>query len=198
MNAPLIFLFHVLLPLGIGSSLYILFRVETLLVFSWIDAFGLTPFVREARVAVQGVAHLLPEWLLYHAPGGLWVHAASAAMLLVWRGSADPMRWAWIGAPLGLAVAGEFGQRWSVAPGTYDVWDLVAYLLGFGLALGFIPPRPLRSHGSATCGGKHPRDLRPPGLCQPGHRFREAGIPAPAECPDSSLGNPSSRDQPEP
>lgn len=116
------FLLQVVLPTAIGSCVYVGWRSTDLLVFRWIEYFGLTAFVFRPTV-------VLPDWLLYSLPDGCWVFSATSWMLLIWN------RWVpWTLIPVILAVSAEFGQLLGLVQGTYETLDILFYLLGFFLA----------------------------------------------------------------
>lgn len=71
----------------------------------------------------------LPAFMVYSLPGGLWVFVLS---LLGWRLYLAGFHLFWLGLIFGLGF--EFTQLFGITDGTYDVQDLLAVLIGFGLA----------------------------------------------------------------
>lgn len=120
----------VVLPIAIGAIVYLLFRSPQLLVFRWIDALGLLDETMVIRHYLDFMR--LPDAFLYSLPDGLWVYAVTNSMLLIWGGRPPAY---WLFAGLSLAVGGEVGQALSFVPGTYEHLDIIAYFLGFSLAL---------------------------------------------------------------
>lgn len=125
--------FHVLLPISFGAAIYLLYRSTSLWVFHWIAAAGLYDGLINIREAVS-IAHL-PFWVLYSLPDGLWVYAATAWMVEIWRGSRSWATLPWIAVGVALGVGGEIGQAIGLVPGTYDHLDILFYVGGFLLAL---------------------------------------------------------------
>jgi hypothetical protein len=123
------FCLHVVLPTAIGAAIYLLYRSTHLLVFEWLTACRLLPWVLLAREYCAGFQ--LPEWLLYSLPDGLWVYAITSWMILIWSRN-PPLPWLLVGVMLG--CGGELGQIVGIVPGTYQHLDMVFYLVGFGAA----------------------------------------------------------------
>ena len=127
---------HVILPMFIGGLIYLLFRVDTLLMFQWVDALGLAGPLAAARASVAGFGAALPPWFLFSLPDGLWLYAFGAQMVILHRESVLPVRVFWIClAPL-LALVGEAGQAFGWIPGTFDVVDVLFFsMVSLGVVL---------------------------------------------------------------
>jgi hypothetical protein len=74
---------------------------------------------------------VLPEWLLYSLPDGLWVYAITSWVIMIWNRD-PPLAWLVIGAALG--IGGELGQVIGIVPGTYQHLDMVFLTCGFLIA----------------------------------------------------------------
>jgi len=125
---------HVMLPVLLGASIYILWRAPTLLVFHWFEALSLSSLILHLRGLAEPLLSVIPKWFLFSLPDALWVYSLTAAMTLLWRGSDDPRKRFWIGAGLMLGVGGEVLQFWKIIPGTFDLQDLCLCFAGSGLA----------------------------------------------------------------
>jgi hypothetical protein len=125
---------HVCLPILIGAAIYLLWRSPTLWVFGWIDAVGLGAVLASIRQAVPTAA-ILPPWVLYSVPDGLWVYAGTAFFARLWSGSHSASRWVWLLAMPCLGLGSELGQGLQLIPGTFDLADLTAYATATVLAL---------------------------------------------------------------
>ena len=113
---------HVVLPIFVGTCIYIGWHSPSLLVFRWIEFSGLEPFI--IRPSVE-----LPNWMLYSLPDGCWVYAATSLMLLVWNRFVP---WVWLSVVL--AVASEVGQATGYVTGTFDWRDIYFYVGSFLIA----------------------------------------------------------------
>ena len=124
MKRAIYFLLHVVLPVAVGTAIYIGWRDQNMWVFRGIDAVGANWLVVRPDIP-------LPGWVLYSLPDGCWVYAYTSWMLMIWRRMN-----LWVVTGVVLAVGGELGQLQVVGlvPGTYDNTDMVCYLGGFLLS----------------------------------------------------------------
>ena len=117
---------HVVVPTGMGATIYILFRTTNLLVFDWLKAIHLSEFAFYLRHLSSEIT--LPGWLLYSMPDGLWAYAITSWIILIWD-RAPPL--AWLSAGAVLAIGSELGQLIGIVPGTYQHRDVAFYICGF-------------------------------------------------------------------
>lgn len=116
------FLVHVIMPIAIGTCVYLGWRTQDLLAFRWIEYCGLSSFLVRPAIA-------LPEWILYSLPDGCWVYATTSWMIMIWKHLTP---WTWVAVVL--AVVAEFGQLLGIVQGTYQTLDVLFYVAGFILA----------------------------------------------------------------
>lgn len=126
---------HCLLPMFAGAMIYLLWRDPQLLLFDWLNAFGLSGLVQWCRDTVGLRRDTLPHWFLYNLPDGLWAYGLTSALCLVWAKQHGAGRMLWLASVPVLAIASEFGQRYSVIPGTYEFTDVVSYAIAWLAAL---------------------------------------------------------------
>ena len=135
----------------IGGILYLLFRPHTLLLFRVVEMLGFDPIVHSWR------QHTLlwnwPEWAVYCLPDGLW----SSGYVLIVEGLFLPHPYKWLVAGIipVVGAATELLQWAGIMPGTFDVVDIVCYLLPYPIWFAATyphPPTPSRpiSGGSAV------------------------------------------------
>jgi hypothetical protein len=118
-----------LLPFFIGAAIYILWRSQALFLFTWLRQVGLHAPMLALRAHFAGVKHLVPDFILYSLPDGLWLYAFTALMGFIWLNEPNRyLRLFWNLLPVFLAVGSEFGQRFRLIPGTFDWWDVVSYI----------------------------------------------------------------------
>lgn len=119
----------------VGGMFYLLFRPRTLLLFAAADALGLGHAVDYLRSMVTEVH--LPDFVAYCLPNGLW--ALAYVTLIDWVMKAYDKRTRLLFAsfiPL-LGAVSELVQYAGWIPGTYDMGDLLCYLLPWiGYAVG--------------------------------------------------------------
>lgn len=127
---------HVVLPVLIGGFIYLTWRADSLLMFEWCRRLRIYPLVAILRHHFFAARCDLPEWMLYSLPDAMWVYAATALQLLIWRHhNSSFASWLWISIPPLLAVGGELGQLSGVLPGTFCLCDLALCLLATTAAI---------------------------------------------------------------
>ena len=125
---------HVILPIALGSIIYILWRPMTLRVFAWASDLHLRSLVIWAREATAPLLDKMPQWVLYNLPNGLWSYASVAAMIAIWGGKASLWSTGWIGLAWLVGVGSEFAQLLGWLSGTFGVGDVLAYSIGAAAA----------------------------------------------------------------
>ena len=122
---------RVVLPLGLGSLIYLAWRSEDLWVFDWVAAAGGAQRVSTLRAAFDPWLPSLPQWLVFSLPDGLWTFAGTSWIAIIWSGKRrSTPALAWIAVIPALAIGGEVGQFCGFVPGRFDLMDLVFILLG--------------------------------------------------------------------
>ena len=129
---------HVLLPIFIGASIYLLFRNNRLLVFSWIDSIGARDIVFLVRNNVFFLRKHIPDFFIYSLPDGIWVYSGTFAFIIVWRNCLNnPYSFFWIVMPFLCSLGAEILQLFGIVKGTFCLLDIASYILFFCLALYF-------------------------------------------------------------
>lgn len=126
------FLVHVLLPIFAATYIYTLWGSRSFIVFRLYENLGLGSAIVVLRKMADPLRHFIPSFILFSVPAALWLYAAIAVCLLFWAGRKvsihrTGIRWLWIACPLALAAGSEIAQRFHIIPGTFDVYDLLAY-----------------------------------------------------------------------
>lgn len=126
-------IFGSFLTLFCGGLIYVLFRTETLTMFDWYKTIGLENQTNELRRLTIPFAEELPEWMLFSLPDGLWLFSYVCLLLAIWQNTVSAMNAIWMLLIPMLAIASEIGQLFGLVDGTFDVIDLLFYLLGMAL-----------------------------------------------------------------
>lgn len=125
-----IFSLHIV-SLLFGSAIYILFRTSTLKMFSWFEIIGINVIESNLRKNSIVIAQYFPDWFLYSLPDGLWIFSYVCLMLCVWRKSISKQNIFWISIVPLVAVGSELLQFFGLVQGTFDLVDVLCYLIGF-------------------------------------------------------------------
>lgn len=111
------------IALAAGVVLYAVLRPEGLRAAAWLG-----PLWPSSRIWTWNSA------LAGCLPGGLWMLSATAFQAAIWANRPGWARQFWVLAPLAVGIAWEVAQTKRILPGTFDPLDLLAYLLGWGVA----------------------------------------------------------------
>lgn len=117
-----------IISLLIGGCIYLLFRDPSLIFFGWIDDLGFLNEVKALQLTTAPLKTLLPEWILFSLPDGLWLFSYVCLMLHLWKKSMPWPGLIWTLALPTLAVLFELIQSMVDSLGTFDWLDLFFYL----------------------------------------------------------------------
>lgn len=116
-----------ILLLSVGIGIYILFRPQNLLVFGLLDDLGLMPIVDSLRMSASVI--MLPSFVINCVPAGLWTASYLIGMYLITTGASRTQK-ILLSLPLPLtAIILEFLQLFGWCSGTFDLYDLVCYVV---------------------------------------------------------------------
>jgi hypothetical protein len=118
---------HCFTPLFIGGLIYIFFRSNTLNMFNWFEALRMDQIINDLRVSFLSLKPIIPEWIIYSLPDGLWVYSFTSGILIIW----GKLLTFWLIAPLLTGVLVEFAQLFQFFPGTFDIIDFLIGILAF-------------------------------------------------------------------
>lgn len=112
-----------------GGLIYLFFRPESLLLFSWADHLGLSSSLENIRTLSLPLAPKLGDWVLFSLPNGLWVISFALLALGVCgdKGQNAMLVLAWTSLLCLIAIASEALQYTGTVPGTFDWNDILAY-----------------------------------------------------------------------
>jgi len=108
-----------------GGFIYIAFRTDTLVMFSWFKALKLNNLIYKVRDQVSGM--YIPNFIKYCLPNALWITSYLFMVDALISVDNNKLFWALI-LPL-IAVVFEILQLWNIIPGTFDFGDLLSYIL---------------------------------------------------------------------
>ena len=119
-----------LFTLLFGGFIYILFRQDSLKMFSWFESVNLSNSISELRLFTLPLSFHLPDWFLYSLPDGLWLFSYISLLLLIWGNVISKQNIHWVLLVPLIAIFSEIGQLIKLVPGTFDIVDLGFYLSG--------------------------------------------------------------------
>ena len=111
----------------IGCTIYLLFRPQNLLMFKIIDGLGGMSNVVSLRMYINH--NCFPDFIIYSLPAGLWTASYLMMMYLITKGHTRKSR-LMLALPLPIiAIVLEFMQLLGLCIGTFDVYDLICYII---------------------------------------------------------------------
>lgn len=111
----------------IGCIIYLLFRPQNLLVFKIIDGISFTPYIVSLRTQVNHDS--IPDFVIYSLPAGLWITSYLMMMYLTTKNNTKKLR-LMLALPLPItAIVLEFMQFFGWCTGTFDIYDLICYII---------------------------------------------------------------------
>lgn len=117
--------------LFLGILIYLLLRVSTLRVFSWLSFVGIDFLNSSLRTKTLNFASHIPEWFVFSFPDGLWIFSYIILMLSIWNLKISKQNIFWLIIIPFIAILSEILQIFGIISGTFDIFDLTFYLLGF-------------------------------------------------------------------
>lgn len=117
-----------------GGIIYILFRPVEAIFLNWFSSVGMEEWLAVAREKSLSLTHLLPQWLVYSLPNGLWAFAYTLIILIIWKGSSSYMRYFWFLSIPVLVFGFELLQLTGSLPGTFCFYDLTWGAMGITIA----------------------------------------------------------------
>jgi len=114
--------------LGLGGAIYLALRPRTLLMFGWLDAVGAHDLINQLRSFVAPWEYLIPRWVDYSLPTGLWAFSFLLLIGCVWKHDYRVFRnyAGFVGFGI---IASELLQLGPLE-GTFDWLDLMSNTLG--------------------------------------------------------------------
>lgn len=115
------------LCLLVGISIYLLFRSESITLYRWMAAIGVTDAIAPLR---QSVSHWdVSPFVRFSLPDGLYCLSYILLMDAVWQRSRRPLRLIAASLIPLIAITHELLQVAGLARGTFDWSDLLCYTL---------------------------------------------------------------------
>ena len=121
----------IVLPLMIALSIYVLFRSDSLTIYYW---FPILKHIKHILVSKQAfnlnlLSRPVREFLIYSLPDGLWLYSFTCFMILIWDNSKSKLKYFWMYIGTVIALTQKLGQGLGIFNGTFDINDIVIYLI---------------------------------------------------------------------
>ena len=127
-----IYIFFSLILMFIGGIIYIIFRPETLTMFSWMNKLGLDYSIIRNSINIDTSSKII-DFIVFSLPNGLWLLSGILFLGYVWRKNKN-LFLLYSTFIFSISAIFEVGQLTNFIPGTFDFMDLaviiISYLLG--------------------------------------------------------------------
>lgn len=118
---------HALFMLFLGIIIYLLYRPQSLLIFKILDTLGLNYIIDNLRLSFSRFP--LPPFVINSLPAGLWTTSYLMMMYISTKFHTRKIR-LMLALPLPIsAIILEFAQLLGWCPGTFDIYDLICYVI---------------------------------------------------------------------
>lgn len=115
----------------VGGLIYVLWRPDSLIMFSWFAAIGVDQVIADARAWAQPLRDSVPRFVHDSLPQALWLFSGCLAIHSVWRNWRYRGELLWITLVLTLAFGLELGQALGLMGGVFDYLDLALLIVAF-------------------------------------------------------------------
>ena len=124
------FILGVLIPLLLGGLIYIGFRSDSLVMFSWFETLHIDAITSSFRDFAKSLGMTsLPKWVVFSLPGGLYMMSCVSLMMLIWGNSLNKKSLFWIFLVPILGILSEPLQYHGLLPGTHHIGDYILYII---------------------------------------------------------------------
>ena len=122
---------HIISPIFVGSTIYVLFREKTLLMFDWFSYLKLNFIIDSLRNNFYGYRTYIPKSILFSLPDALWVYSFTMFLSIYFK-NRILLSIIFIGS-----ITTEISQLWFVI-GTFDIYDVIYMFALYLVAMYFI------------------------------------------------------------
>ena len=119
-----------ILSILFGGFIYVAFRSDSIILFSWIDYIGFTELIDNLRLKTLPYKDGVPDWVLYSLPDGLWLFSFSSAVMVIWEGEITRYSLILLLSMLILVISLEVLQCYNIIDGTFDIIDIIFFIFG--------------------------------------------------------------------
>lgn len=118
-----------------GGIIYIIFRSSEPLFFTWTNSTQAIHWINIIRNSSLSLSKVLPEWIVYSLPDGLWAFGYSLLITGIWSGSKSLLRYFWFASIPLLVLGFEFLQFARLIPGTFCLQDIALGIAGIVIGI---------------------------------------------------------------
>lgn len=109
-----------------GIMIYLLLRSRNLILYRWI---GVTFTSAPPLFYKNANNNIFAGFLIYSMPDGLWLYSFIMMLACVWGDEGKRVKYMIALGLLSIALINEAGQYFHIFIGTFDIGDIVAYVI---------------------------------------------------------------------
>jgi len=113
-----------------GVLIYLFFRSNSLILFKWLNLVFSASAIDQIRQYTLILTPYFPDWFLFSLPDGLWMFSFTCFIFTIWGNKLNFNTLFWIILAFLMAISHEFGQLFNYFPGTFDLLDIMFYIIG--------------------------------------------------------------------
>lgn len=110
-----------------GGTIYLLFRSKTLYIYQWCITLGISDFIDSCRYIVHD--YQISEFVKFSLPDGLYCAAYILFIEVIWDEEKSFIKYFIISLVPIIAICSEILQFYDIVQGTFDVRDLICYII---------------------------------------------------------------------
>jgi len=122
-------LVHCFAPILFGAVLYFFWGSPNLAIYEWLNFNPRDINSERLHDIFLKAKKIIPSWILYILPDGLWAYSFTSAIIILWEGELKKIQF-WLFVPFFVGVLVELLQFSKIIGGTFDFLDILSYLLG--------------------------------------------------------------------
>ena len=93
----------------IGGMIYVLWREQTLLMFSWFNSMGVMDAIEAMRYSASPYHSIVPKWIYFSLPNAMWLLGGTLLFSSIWKDHVYE-RYFWMTLFSIIAIGSELGQ----------------------------------------------------------------------------------------
>lgn len=121
--------------LFLGGMVYVLLYASQPVFFAWISKAGLINWLNMARHSSLSSGSILPPWIVYSLPDGLWAFAYALLIAGIWNRNNSGIKYFWMSTIPALVIGSEILQFTGMVKGTFSYMDIAFEISGLFIGI---------------------------------------------------------------
>lgn len=132
----IIFFFNIIVPLILGTIIYILFRTESTYIFTFLKLIRIDNLVKNnIRQNFYILNNKTLYFIIFNMPNLLWTYALTSLLNIIWIKKSLSYYLILSILFVFIIIFPELLQKINFFPGQFDLMDLIASIIGFILSV---------------------------------------------------------------